>query len=85
MEIGAVVISPTRELASQISEVLSHFLKKIPALKQTLLVGGTTVKEDVERLQEGANIIIATPGRLEDLLTNCKTINLAGSVKSLVI
>lgn len=53
-------------------------------MKQTLLVGGTTVKEDVARLKEGANIIIATPGRLEDLLTNCKSINLAGGVKSLV-
>ncbi|XP_043290105.1 probable ATP-dependent RNA helicase DDX55 homolog [Venturia canescens] len=82
-EVGAIVISPTRELATQISEVLSHFLQNIPQLTQILLVGGTTVKEDVVRLKDGANIIIATPGRLEDLLSNCKSINLAANVKSL--
>ena len=84
MEIGSIIISPTRELATQISNVLSHFLQEIPSLKQILLVGGTTVKEDVERLKKGANIIVCTPGRLEDLLSRCKEVNLVASVKSLV-
>ena len=84
MEIGSIIISPTRELATQISDVLSYFLKEIPNLKQIQLIGGTTIKEDVERLKKGANIIICTPGRLEDLLTNCKEVNLITSVKSLV-
>ncbi|XP_033211829.1 probable ATP-dependent RNA helicase DDX55 homolog [Belonocnema kinseyi] len=83
VEIGSIIISPTRELATQISDVLSDFLKEIPSLKQILLVGGTTVKEDVESLKKGANIIICTPGRLEDLLTHCKEVNLVASVKSL--
>lgn len=84
MEIGSIIISPTRELATQISDVLSNFLHEIPSLKQILLVGGTTLKEDVESLKKGANIIICTPGRLEDLLTHCKEVNLVASVKSLV-
>ncbi|XP_012251648.2 probable ATP-dependent RNA helicase DDX55 homolog [Athalia rosae] len=83
LEIGGIVISPTRELATQIYEVLSNFLIHIPNLRQILLVGGTTVEEDVTRFKKGANIIIATPGRLEDILSNCKDINLASSVKAL--
>lgn len=78
------MITPTRELATQISQVLAQFLKNISSFKQILLVGGTTVKEDIVRLQNGTNIIVATPGRLEDILTNCKEINLVGAVKSLV-
>lgn len=85
IEIGGIIITPTRELAIQISEVLAKFLKIIPLLKQVMLVGGTTVKEDIVKLKQGANIIVATPGRLEDVLTNCKDINLVNSVKSLEI
>jgi len=85
MEIGAIVISPTRELATQISEVLEKFLENIPSLKQVLLVGGVTLKEDVERLKKGVNIIVSTPGRLEDIFSNCSLINLSLCVKSLVI
>ncbi|KAH0545831.1 probable ATP-dependent RNA helicase DDX55 homolog [Cotesia glomerata] len=82
-EIGGIIISPTRELATQISEVLDKFLINIPKLKQILLVGGTTVKEDAIKLKKGANIIIATPGRLEDIFSNCKDVDLGKAVKSL--
>lgn len=53
-------------------------------MKQALLVGGTTLKEDIMRLKKGVNIIVATPGRLDDVFTNCKDVNLVASVKSLV-
>nr|XP_003701478.1 PREDICTED: ATP-dependent RNA helicase DDX55 isoform X1 [Megachile rotundata]XP_012136629.1 PREDICTED: ATP-dependent RNA helicase DDX55 isoform X1 [Megachile rotundata] len=85
MEIGAIIISPTRELAVQINEVLQQFLNNIPNLKEVLLVGGTTITEDIDNFKAGANIIVATPGRLEDILSNCKSINLAACVKSLEI
>lgn len=85
LEIGAVIITPTRELAIQISEILEKFLTKISTLKQVILVGGTTITEDIEKLKSGANIIIATPGRLEDILSNCKSINLTKCLKSLDI
>lgn len=84
-EIGAIIISPTRELAVQINEVLQKFLNNMPHLKQVLLVGGTTIAEDADKLKTAVNIIVATPGRLEDILSNCKSINLAARVKSLVI
>ncbi|KAJ9576529.1 hypothetical protein L9F63_025575 [Diploptera punctata] len=49
-----------------------------------LLVGGNSVASDIEKFKrEGANIIIATPGRLEDLLTRKGDINLPAAVKSL--
>lgn len=83
-EVGAIIISPTRELAVQISEVLAEFLKNISHLKQAILVGGSTVNEDIEKLKSGANIIVATPGRFEDILYNYKNINLIAKVKSLV-
>ncbi|KAK0077790.1 hypothetical protein PV325_003445 [Microctonus aethiopoides] len=82
-EIGGIIITPTRELATQISQVLDNFLREMPSMKQVLMVGGTTVCEDISKLKRGANIIIATPGRLEDILTNYKDANLTTAVKSL--
>ncbi|KAJ9589586.1 hypothetical protein L9F63_017171 [Diploptera punctata] len=83
-EVGGIIISPTRELATQTSQVLEHFLHHVDGLTQMLLVGGNSVASDIEKFKrEGANIIIATPGRLEDLLTRKGDINLPAAVKSL--
>ncbi|XP_040576735.1 ATP-dependent RNA helicase DDX55 [Lepeophtheirus salmonis] len=72
-DIGALILSPTRELASQISQVLEVFLSKIPSLNSLLIIGGggsSSVGETLRKFEkEGAKIIIATPGRLEDILT----------------
>ncbi|KAL1917601.1 uncharacterized protein VTP21DRAFT_3994 [Calcarisporiella thermophila] len=71
-EIGAVIISPTRELSKQIYDVFSIFIKNLPTpLEHTLFIGGvTSVQEDVAVLKEkGPDIIIGTPGRLEELFT----------------
>lgn len=69
-EVGALVISPTRELAYQISEVLAEFLTDLEGrFSQLLLIGGNKVDKDLARFEEvGGNIIIGTPGRLEDQL-----------------
>ena len=69
-DIGCLIISPTRELASQISEVLAEFLEdSIHGLSQQLFIGGNKVDKDVQNFEDnGGNIIIGTPGRLEDLL-----------------
>ncbi|CAO1407192.1 unnamed protein product [Diamesa tonsa] len=85
-EVGGIVISPTRELATQTSEVLAQFLKHEGLIKftQKLLVGGTSVEEDVKSIEtNGANILICTPGRLLDLLERKDDLKLAGRVKSL--
>ena len=82
-EVGAIVISPTRELASQIASVFVPFLP--PSLTSVLLIGGNDIQSDVALINEqGAQIIIATPGRLVDLLcrSDCQ---LAPAVRSLEV
>ena len=76
-DVGAIIISPTRELAAQISEVLSLFLKNIDHLTHQLFMGGLGRSSDLDLknfIDEGSNIVIATPGRLEDILIG-KSIN----------
>lgn len=83
-EVGAIIISPTRELATQTSKVIRPFLKHCK-LTQRLLVGGNSVDEDVHWLKKhGSTILICTPGRLLDLLERRGELNLAGRVRSLV-
>ncbi|XP_075223190.1 ATP-dependent RNA helicase DDX55 [Lycorma delicatula] len=85
-EIGGIIISPTRELALQTYEVLRHFLKYINiGLNSLFAVGGNSLSVDVENFKKfGANILIGTPGRLEDLLA-CNQINMPIAVKSLEV
>ncbi|XP_071495241.1 ATP-dependent RNA helicase DDX55-like [Diadema antillarum] len=85
-EVGAIIITPTRELATQIDEVLRHFTDHAQNLTQLLLIGGSNPLADLVKLQEGANIIVATPGRLEDLLERKTTgVSLPAMVKSLEV
>lgn len=82
-EVGALVISPTRELATQIASVFAPFLP--PSLSLALLIGGRDIQADVSSVNEkGAQVIVATPGRLVDLLcrSDCQ---LAPSVRSLEV
>ncbi|XP_061589964.1 ATP-dependent RNA helicase DDX55 [Cololabis saira] len=85
MQVGALVITPTRELALQISEVMDMFLQKFPQFTQILLIGGSNPAEDVEKFKDqGANIVIATPGRLEDMFRRkSEGLDLASAVRSL--
>lgn len=85
MQVGALIVTPTRELALQISEVMGQFLQGFPQFSQILLIGGSNPIEDVEKLKtQGANIIIATPGRLEDMFRRkADGLDLATAVKSL--
>ncbi|XP_029503356.1 ATP-dependent RNA helicase DDX55 [Oncorhynchus nerka] len=87
MQVGALIVTPTRELALQISEVMDQFLQKFPQFRQILLIGGSNPIEDVEKFKEqGANILIATPGRLEDMFRRkADGLDLALSVKFLEV
>eukprot|EP00658_Telonema_sp_P-2_P077085 TRINITY_DN6894_c0_g1_i1.p1 TRINITY_DN6894_c0_g1~~TRINITY_DN6894_c0_g1_i1.p1 ORF type:complete len:573 (-),score=195.17 TRINITY_DN6894_c0_g1_i1:426-2144(-) len=68
---GAVVISPTRELALQIYGVCRE-LCKYHTLTHGLVIGGVNRKVEAEKLAKGINILISTPGRLLDHLQNTK-------------
>ncbi|XP_041059552.1 ATP-dependent RNA helicase DDX55 isoform X2 [Carcharodon carcharias] len=68
LQVGALIITPTRELAIQIDEVLKLFTVHFPQFRQILLIGGSNPIEDVEKFKkQGGNIIVGTPGRLEDM------------------
>lgn len=88
-EIGGLVITPTRELAQQIYDVASVFLTEFESrFTGSLFVGGlSSIAEDVTNLEKtGANILVATVGRLDDLLTRPDSAALLKrSLKSLVI
>ena len=62
-----LVLAPTRELAKQISDTLTQLAHKTP-LKVTLVVGGASINMQIKRLQRGTDLVVATPGRLIDLL-----------------
>lgn len=64
-----IIISPTRELSSQIYNVAQPFIATLSTFKSMLLVGGAEVKADVKKIEEeGANLLIGTPGRLYDIM-----------------
>ncbi|RMX41158.1 hypothetical protein pdam_00013982 [Pocillopora damicornis] len=86
-DVGAIIITPTRELAKQIDEVLRTFTKDLIQLKQLLLIGGVDPVENMQRFKsDGGHIIIGTPGRLEDLMTRKQEgIDLAAHVQSLEV
>ncbi|KAM1162532.1 hypothetical protein ACFX13_001585 [Malus domestica] len=68
-EVMGMIISPTRELSSQIYNVAKPFISTLPNFKCVLLVGGGQVKSDVKQIEEeGANLLIGTPGRLFDIM-----------------
>jgi ATP-dependent RNA helicase DDX6/DHH1 len=65
--IQAVILVPTRELALQTSAICMELSKHIH-LRVMVTTGGTSLREDISRLQEIVHIVIATPGRLLDLV-----------------
>ncbi|WJS93652.1 DEAD/DEAH box helicase [Flavobacterium johnsoniae] len=66
--VQAVILVPTRELGQQIVRNLESFAKYIPSISIASICGGTPIKPQIERLKEGAQIVVATPGRLIDLI-----------------
>ncbi|MGA9251544.1 MAG: DEAD/DEAH box helicase [Roseobacter sp.] len=62
-----LVLAPTRELATQISQNLRAFAQKT-ALKVTMVVGGQSINNQIRQLERGVDLLVATPGRLLDLM-----------------
>lgn len=66
--IQAVILAPTRELGQQISANLESFAKYTPKISIATVCGGVPIKPQIERLQSSTHIVVATPGRLADLV-----------------
>lgn len=71
----ALILSPTRELCLQIAGDLADFSKYIPDLEVLPVYGGSSIESQIRALKRGVQIIIATPGRLIDLI-NRKVVKL---------
>ena len=67
--VRALVLVPTRELAAQVGEVLRSLGSQLPQrLKTAVVFGGVSINPQMMGLRGGADIVVATPGRLLDLL-----------------
>ena len=74
----ALILSPTRELALQTGEVLQGLARcAAPQLKTVVAVGGLSINPQMMALRGGAQVVVATPGRLLDLLDQ-RALSLAG-------
>ena len=65
--VKVLILSPTRELASQIEAAIRGYSKGLP-VRTTCVVGGVSIRRQQDRLRQGVDILVATPGRLEDLM-----------------
>ncbi len=63
----ALILAPTRELAAQISESFRAYGRDLP-LRHTVIFGGVGQRPQADALRRGVDIVVATPGRLKDLL-----------------
>uniref|UniRef100_A0A8D0CDS9 RNA helicase n=1 Tax=Scleropages formosus TaxID=113540 RepID=A0A8D0CDS9_SCLFO len=66
--IQALVIVPTRELALQVSQICIQVSKHMGGVKVMATTGGTNLRDDIMRLDETVHVVIATPGRILDLI-----------------
>ena len=72
----AVVMAPTRELAQQITEDLQDLAHFYPDIRVVTVFGGANIQKQIEKLKKGAQIVVATPGRLQDHM-NRRTVDLS--------
>ncbi len=79
----ALILAPTRELSVQITNDLENFSKGVKNLNMVTVYGGASISDQIRKIRRGAQIIIATPGRLIDLLSR-KVVDLT-SIKYVVL
>jgi ATP-dependent RNA helicase DeaD len=79
----ALVLAPTRELGLQITNDLENFSEKFKSFNIVAVYGGSSISEQIRKVKKGAQIVVATPGRLIDLIDR-KAINLK-TIKYIVL
>ncbi|VAH57551.1 unnamed protein product [Triticum turgidum subsp. durum] len=74
-QVLAIIISPTRELSSQIYNVAQPFFATLKGVSSILLVGGLDIQLELKKVEEeGANILVGTPGKLFDIMERLDTL-----------
>ncbi len=66
--VQALILSPTRELCIQISKDLQNYSKHVKGIEIVSVYGGASIETQMRALKKGAHIIVATPGRMLDLI-----------------
>ena len=64
----ALILCPTRELCLQIADDLNDYGRKMPGLHILPVYGGTSIRNQIQNLKNGVHVLVATPGRLLDLM-----------------
>ena len=72
----AVIMAPTRELAQQITEDLTDLAHFYPEIRVVCVYGGANMQKQIDKLKKGPQIVVATPGRLQDHI-NRRTIDIS--------
>src|SRR5690606_1106559 len=67
-ETQALVLAPTRELCVQIAADLERFSAQYRRFNLVAVYGGSSISDQIKKIKKGAQIIVATPGRLVDLI-----------------
>lgn len=63
-----LVLSPTRELCLQIANELKNYSKFVPGLNVVAIYGGSSITDQAKQIKRGAQIVVATPGRMQDMI-----------------
>ncbi|CZS99524.1 related to RNA helicase MSS116 [Rhynchosporium agropyri] len=83
--ISLLVISPTRELAMQIAKEATALLQRLPRYKVSFAIGGTNKVSEENAILAGCDILIATPGRLYDHLSDHRIVSSMSFLDTLVL
>ena len=62
-----LILSPTRELCIQITKEIQSYAKHLPEVNVVAVYGGSNIQEQSKKIKKGAHIIVATPGRMQDM------------------
>lgn len=83
LDTQAIIISPTRELCLQITDDLKDYSKYIHGLHVLAVYGGANIETQIRQLKKGVQVIVATPGRLVDLMN--RGVAKLGKVENVVL
>lgn len=80
-----LIIAPTRELCAQIESVAKQLAAGLPQMKTALLIGGKPIPDQVYRLKQGVQILVATPGRMIELINHHKSVLKLENIKMMIM
>lgn len=74
--IEALILAPTRELCMQIANDIENYCRYLKQIKIAAVYGGASIETQINKIKKGVHIVVATPGRLNDLIRR-KKINIS--------